>query len=177
MRDVTGAGSAAELARAIMLGLHGDTASRAFADPPGYRLGAVCSDSGDDAGCGDTLPEWTSARTIAASQVPDPAATSAALAALIAPADDAASVTIVSPRDNMRVIRNPEVPADLASLPLKAAATPAAIQVTWYVDGKPFLVSAAKDIARWPLLPGTHTFEARIPFRNIASKPVTIVVE
>src|SRR3569623_2783203 len=50
MRDVTGAGSAAEVVRAIMLDLHGDvpdTAALTFPTPPGYRLGR------------DTLPEWT----------------------------------------------------------------------------------------------------------------------
>ena len=75
------------------------------------------------------------------------------------------------------MIRNPELPADLASLPLKVETTPSATQVTWYVDGKPFLVSAAGAVARWPLQPGTHRFEARIPYRDLASKPVTIEVE
>jgi penicillin-binding protein 1C len=169
MRDVTGAGSAAELARAIMLDLHGDTtgaAALAFPDPPGYRLNAVCSESDGDASgnCGaDALPEWTRASE---KRDADPVQPS-----------DAAQIAILSPRDEMRVIRNPELPAGLASLPLKAAVDPAQSQVTWYVDGKPFVVSAAGEIARWPLQPGRHTFEARIPYRGIASKPVTIEVQ
>src|SRR5258706_3069985 len=83
MRDVTGAASAAALARAIMLDLHGDApqaASLAFPVPPGYRLGTVCADDGAKAGCG-TLPEWMRDRAPAASPaaadsgiLPEPAA-------------------------------------------------------------------------------------------------------
>ncbi|MFO1056785.1 MAG: transglycosylase domain-containing protein [Dongiaceae bacterium] len=176
MRDVTGARSAAALARAIILELHGEapqTASLAFPDPPGYRLGAVCSDESDTAGCA-TLPEWT--RGGAAPARP-PAAADAAILPDPAAEEDAATIRIVSPRDSLRVIRNPELPADLASLALKAETKPAAAQVTWYVDGKPFLVSAEAETARWPLQPGTHVFVARVPYRALASKPVTVEVE
>jgi penicillin-binding protein 1C len=172
MRDVTGAGSAAELARAVMLDLHGDgtgAAALAFPDPPDYRLNAICSESDDAPSehC-STLPEWTRDQDKHDPEMP---------ANPIQPADDAAAIAIVSPRDDMRVIRNPELPPDLASLPLKATVDPPQSQVTWYVDGKPFLVSAAGEIARWPLQPGRHIFEARIPYRGIASKPVTIDVQ
>jgi penicillin-binding protein 1C len=176
MRDVTGARSAAALARAIMLDLHGEapqTASLAFPNPPGYRLGAVCSDESDTAGC-DTLPEWMRG---GAAPVAQPVAAEAGILPDPAGNDDGATIRIVSPRDSMRVIRNPELPADLASLALKAETKPAAAQVTWYVDGKPFLVSGGAEVARWPLQPGTHVFVARIPYRALASRPVTIEVE
>jgi penicillin-binding protein 1C len=179
MRDVTGAGSAAELARAIMLDLHGDTPEGAFAfpPPPGYRLGAVCAKGGESSDCRVTLPEWIrtpGAETLA----PTPAIiATAADAGLTAPDDGAGAVTILSPRNAMRVIRNPELPADLASLPLKIAPIPGVDQVTWYVDGKPFVVAKASVLVRWPLKPGTHIFEARIPYRNLVARPVTITVE
>jgi membrane carboxypeptidase/penicillin-binding protein PbpC len=99
------------------------------------------------------------------------------LADAVAPADDAATLTILSPKPNIRVIRNPELPDDLASLPLKAAATPGDAQVTWFVDGKPFAVTAAKDVTRWPVLPGIHTFSAELAYRHITAKPVTIEVQ
>ena len=142
--------------------------------PPGYRLGAVCADDSDKVGCG-TLPEWT--RDRASPAPPAAAAETGILLDPAAPRDDTATVVIVSPRDSMRVIRNPELPAELTSLPLKVETTPAVTQVTWYVDGKAFLVSAAGAVARWPLQPGVHRFEARIPYRDLASKPVTIEVE
>lgn len=163
MRDVTGARTAAELARAIMLDLHGDVpdvAAMAFAPPPGYRLGR------------ENMPEWTNGQ---AAQLT--AADPSALSALTPEAWASEQVTIVSPRNQMRVIRNPELPAELASLPLKAKVPDGVTQIMWYVDGKPFLVAQASETARWPLQPGFHKFEARIPYRDIAARPVTIHVE
>jgi penicillin-binding protein 1C len=84
---------------------------------------------------------------------------------------------VISPRNNMRVIRNPELPADLASLPLKAAVPAGTTQVVWYVDGKPFLVAQSETAARWPLKPGIHTFEAKVPYRGLSSTPITIEVQ
>jgi penicillin-binding protein 1C len=164
MRDVTGAGSAAELARAILLDLHGDApdvAALAFPAPPNYRLDA------------EKMPEWTNGQAAATSATVSPDA----LVELTPPDQDAGQVTIVSPRNNMRVIRNPELPPDLASLPLKATVPAGASQVVWYVDGKPFLVGAADATARWPLQPGIHTFEAKVPYRGLSSSPATIDVE
>jgi penicillin-binding protein 1C len=163
MRDVTGAGSAAEVVRAVMLDLHGDApdaAALAFPTPPGYRLGR------------EKLPEWT--ETVAK---PVAAVDSQALAELTPPDQAADLVTVVSPRNNMRVIRNPELPADLASLPLKATLPAGVEQVIWYVDGKPFLVGPGETATRWPLQPGIHTFEAKVPYRGLSSAPVTIKVE
>jgi penicillin-binding protein 1C len=164
MRDVTGAGSAAELARAIMLDLHGDVpdvAALGFPAPPNYRLGS------------EKLPEWTSGKDAVKPAAVDPAT----LAELTPPDQDAGTVTVLSPRNNMRVIRNPELPVDLASLPLKAAVPAGATQVVWVVDGKPFLVAPAETVVRWPLQPGFHTFEAKVPYRGLSSGPVTIAVE
>jgi penicillin-binding protein 1C len=164
MRDVTGAGSAAELARAILLDLHGDApdvAALDFPTPPGYRLAR------------ETLPEWTRGPAPAKAAAVDPEA----LAELSPPDGDSGTVTIVSPHNNIRVIRNPELPADLASLPLKASAPADAAQIVWYVDGKPFQTGAADQVTRWPLEPGHHTFEAKVPYRGLASTPVTIEVQ
>jgi penicillin-binding protein 1C len=163
MRDVTGAGSAAEVVRAILLDLHGDVsdaAALAFPTPPGYRLDRA------------KLPEWTGAAAKPVAAV-DPQT----LAELTLPDQTAEVVTVVSPRNNMRVIRNPELPGDLASLPLKATVPAGTTQVVWYVDGKPFLVGQGDAAARWPLRPGTHTFEAKVPYRGLSSTPVTIEVE
>ena len=165
MRGVTGAGSAAELARTILLDLHGDlpdVAAMAFPAPPSYRLGQ------------ETLPEWTDGSAVV---TPAAAVTPEALAELTPPDQDTGVVTVISPRNNMGVIRNPELPADLASLPLKATVPAEVTQVIWYVDGKPFLVAAADAVARWPLQPGIHTFVAKVPYRNLSSSPVTIKVE
>ncbi len=35
----------------------------------------------------------------------------------------------------------------------------------------------ADTAARWPLQPGLHTFEAKLPYRGLSSRPITIEVE
>jgi penicillin-binding protein 1C len=119
------------------------------------------------------MPEWTNDQASVKPAAVDPDA----LVDLTPPDQGAGVVTVVSPRNNMRVIRNPELPDDLASLPLKASVPAGASQVVWYVDGKPFLVGQADATARWPLQPGIHTFEAKVPYRGLSSPPVTIEVE
>jgi penicillin-binding protein 1C len=193
MRDVTGSAAAAALAQAIMLDLHGDAdaARLAFPVPPHYRLQPICAGDAEQAPavpvsagqCGDTLPEWRRAAALPPAAPADPAAlaeTTLAETTLADPAlgaDPAAALTILSPKPNTRVIRNPELPVDLASLPLKVSATPADAQVTWFVDGKPFAVAPAQEVVRWPLVPGTHTFKAELAYRQTAAKPVTIEVQ
>jgi len=49
--------------------------------------------------------------------------------------------------------------------------------VVWYVDGKPFQIGSGDAATRWPLQPGRHTFEAKLPYRGLTSTPVTIEVE
>jgi len=68
-------------------------------------------------------------------------------------------------------------PAQDATMGCASEHLPNAAQVVWYVDGKPFLVARADETARWPLQAGAHTFEARVPYSDRASKTVTILVE
>lgn len=71
-------------------------------------------------------------------------------------------VRITSPRDGLRVLRDPETPADRATLALAAVVEPQAPQVVWYVDGEPYRVVPAPYATRWGLRPGRHVFEARL---------------
>ncbi|HVJ41147.1 MAG TPA: hypothetical protein VM639_06615 [Dongiaceae bacterium] len=103
------------------------------------------------------------------------------------------SLHILSPQNNLRLIRNPELPADLSSLALKVSvasggevAHPSgkagsdkvpATQVLWYIDGKPFQLAAASETLRWPLQPGLHEFQARVPYSKLASPVVTVQVQ
>ncbi len=86
-------------------------------------------------------------------------------------------VAIASPRDGARFMRDPEVPAALATLGLHAVVEPGSPQVVWIVDGRPFVVADYPYTARWPLAPGEHTFEARLPFSDVTSSPVRILVQ
>jgi len=221
MQDIGGAQSAAELARDIMLSLYPtppDPAASAFAIPEHYQLRDHCAPTlagesaiDDPSGegyagqayapggqpdatvtCVSRLPEWQA----------KPAATTA-LAAVVSPgiatanADAGQHLRILSPQNNLRLIRNPELPADLASLALTASVSsnPAAqalsppdqqpllqrqvpvTQLLWYVDGKPFQLAAASATVRWPLQPGQHQFQAKVPYSTLASSVITVQVQ
>jgi len=211
MQDIGGAQSAAELARSIMLSLYPtppDPAASAFAIPEHYQLRDHCAptlagesaiddpsaqDQSDAAvTCVSRLPEWQ-VRPVADKALA--AVVSPGIAALATDTDQ--HLRILSPQNNLRLIRNPELPADLASLALTASVSsnpatqpisspdqqPAAqqqvpvTQLLWYVDGKPFQLVAANATARWPLQPGPHQFQAKVPYSTLASAVVTIQVQ
>jgi penicillin-binding protein 1C len=84
---------------------------------------------------------------------------------------------ITAPEDGARLLRDPEAPAGRSTLPLQVVADPPVDQVVWYVDGKPFQVADHPYGARWPLERGVHTFEARMPFSDVRSPPVSVTVQ
>ncbi len=88
----------------------------------------------------------------------------------------AARVTITAPRPRLRLLRDPETPPALATLALEAVVEPPAPQVVWYVDGQPFAVADYPYTTRWPLAPGRHSFEARLPACPIGSGAVEVTV-
>jgi penicillin-binding protein 1C len=174
MRGLGGSSSAAKLARAILQELHGrspDAAPRAFPTPDGYAPREVCTTTGalaeDD--CGSTLREWLAAR----------AAPTPPVQLISATAD--ATLAIATPRNGMHVIRNPEMPADLATLNLTAtlvsSSSVQAQQVLWYVDDQPYRLAGATESIRWPLQPGRHRFQVRSPALGISSATVTVQVD
>ncbi|MCU0240936.1 MAG: hypothetical protein MUF51_00775 [Vicinamibacteria bacterium] len=97
--------------------------------------------------------------------------------AAFAPGARSARVSVTSPESGLHVLRDPETPAVASTLALKAVVDPPAPQVVWYVDGRPYEVVDYPYTARWPLLPGEHVFEARLPHAPIASSRVRVLVE
>ncbi|MCB9763091.1 MAG: transglycosylase domain-containing protein [Alphaproteobacteria bacterium] len=91
-------------------------------------------------------------------------------------ADTPPSLRVTAPSDGVKLIRDPEIPAPQATLALRAAVDPPVEQVVWYVDGEPFIVADYPYTARWPLTPGTHRIEARLPFTTLASEAVVVEV-
>ena len=86
-------------------------------------------------------------------------------------------VSIISPEDGLRLIRDPEVPEDQSTLALRAVVNPVVPQVVWYVDGKPFHVADFPYTARLALTPGEHTIQAKLPDAPFTSKRITILIE
>jgi penicillin-binding protein 1C len=86
-------------------------------------------------------------------------------------------LTVTSPQDGLRLLRDPETPADRATVGLSAVVSPPVPQLVWYVDGRPFAVVDYPYTARWPLTAGEHVIQARLPRAPIVSSPVRVLVQ
>ncbi len=71
---------------------------------------------------------------------------------------------------------NPETPAGMSTLALRAVVDPPSEQILWYVDGVPFELTDYPYTVRWPLEPGEHTIQARLPHTDAASSVVRVMV-
>jgi penicillin-binding protein 1C len=84
---------------------------------------------------------------------------------------------ITSPESGARLLRDPETPAALNTVALRAVVDPPVNEVVWYVDGLPFATAAYPYTARWRLQPGAHQFQVRLGAGASASRPVQVTVE
>jgi penicillin-binding protein 1C len=202
MASLTGGRSAARLARAVMMRLHGnvagDLSDLAFPAPPGHVPVELCVYSGrrSNGECGQTLVEWVpkdavppleEVVTTAAGPERPPVAVPAAHRTwakanhlpVAEPRPEAGPVrlSIASPENNTRVWRNPDLPQGLNRLALKVVVDPPVPQVVWYVDGEPFATADPDEPVYWPVTPGAHRFEVRLPFREERSRTIRVVVD
>ena len=86
-------------------------------------------------------------------------------------------LTVVAPRDGLRMVRNPEIPPEAALLNLRAVAGPGVDRLVWLVDGRPWRTAGPRDAVHWPLAPGRHRFEVATPDGGHRSPAVSIEVE
>jgi penicillin-binding protein 1C len=204
MTQVSGVRAAAQLVRAIMLQAHGvrpgDVDDTSFPSPPGRVAVELCVFSGKQStgGCHQTLREWVLPQDMPLSEeaaIRRSGATGDRLALTIpaqhrawareegypmhdgSPGDVPVWLSITAPEHNSRIWRNPEAPPALNRLTLKVAVEPRVPQVVWYVNGEPFAITDPDKPVFWPLQPGTHRFQVRLPLREGVSRPVRIVVE
>lgn len=89
--------------------------------------------------------------------------------------DRAPTIRVVSPKPGTQLIRDPDAPAGQSTLQLRATVDSPVEQLVWYVDGQPVAVADDPYTARWPIEPGAHWIEARLPFSDVRSAPVRIV--
>ena len=192
MRNVSGATAPARIAHAILNEIHGvkpgDIQSGTFPPPPGRTPVEICATSGRlDAGqCGQTLLEW-----VKPTEMPEADAATASAAPVVrswareqgyrttaaAKQSDNVRLIVSTPENNSRIWSNPEQPANLNRLVLKARVEPRVEQIVWYVDGEPFAVADPDQPVYWPMRPGAHRFQARLPLQAGASKAVHVVIE
>lgn len=176
MDGLTGGNAAGPLANALLQRLHGSTpgllVDGGFPAPAGMEPVALCAQDGrpDRGRCGRTLTEWVRPGTLPQDDE--------VVAMHALPAEPPAPrLSILSPENNARFWRNPELPAALNRMPLRASASAGVAQMVWYVDGEPFAVAAPGETVYWPMTPGPHRFQLRLPFAAELSRPTRIVVE
>ncbi len=184
MSQLGGAASSARLAHAVLTHIHGakpgDMTQDAFPAPQGRIPVEMCLTGGrNDGACGETLVEWVkpdeappvvTARLAAASDAtpaPEPPR----------PAPDAVALAITTPEHNSHIWRNLEQPAPLNRLALQAAVSPHVEQIVWYVDGQPFALAEPDRPVFWPMQPGVHRIQARLPLQPGASRVVKVTIE
>jgi penicillin-binding protein 1C len=163
MSQLSGARAAATLAQSVLLRLHGsgrtDLLAGEFAPPAGWRQAELCTGTGEaGASCPERLLEWV-----------DPAAPR--------PKPEATGLQIIQPEPDTHLWRNPEAPPSVNRLILRAAAAPSVTQIVWLVDGVPAVTAAPNLPFEWPMRPGRHRFQVRLPLQDEASRPLTVVVE
>ncbi|WP_216851346.1 transglycosylase domain-containing protein [Acidisphaera sp. L21] len=165
MSQLSGGRAAALLAQSIMLRLHGvgrsDLLAGDFAAPPGREETELCTGTGQRAGpgCDEKLAEWVRPGATHPAAPPTP------------------HLSITQPDPDTHVWRNPEAPPALNRLVLRATADPPVPQIVWLVDGKPVATTAPDAPLFWPMTPGRHHFQIRLPLAAGVSKPVAVIVE
>ncbi len=165
MTRLSGGLSAADLAQAILLHLHqvtrGDLTAGALPAPPGRTPVELCTTSGTIAGaaCPARMTEYVT---------PSPPAP---------PPDDEEHLSIVSPAPETRLWRNPEVPAAMNRLVLRAQVSPSVPQIVWRVDGQDYAIADPAAPLYWPTSPGVHRFQIRLPLQRGVSRVIRVVVE
>ena len=167
MSRLSGALSAADLAQAVLLRLHGvtrgDLQADAFAPPPGRVAVELCTATGQaaGAGCAARMTEFVAPRAVSVPPV----------------ADGATRLSIVSPAPETRFWRNPEVPAAMNRLVLRATVMPPVGQIVWRVDGQDYAVTDPAAPLYWPATQGVHRFQIHLPLQPGASRVVRVVVD
>jgi len=94
-----------------------------------------------------------------------------------APQDQTPQLAILSPAPETRVWRNPEQPPGMDRLALRAQVSPNVRQIVWLVDGEDYALADPASPLYWPLRPGAHRFQIRMPLQGRVSRAVRIVVE
>jgi len=185
MKSLGGYVAAAALARRILSLRHEDQldglSDRPFPPPRGYLPIRLCATTGllPGAACDRVVAEWLAPgqepqevcdhrtpATVAAGRQPPP----------LLRGTRAARLRVSAPEPGAVLLADPEVPPGSSTIALQAEADPAPAELTWYVDGRPWRIAGYPYTVRWPIEPGAHRFQVRIPGQEDASAPVHVSV-
>ena len=186
MKSLGGYVAAAALARRILSLRHGDQLDGLSDRPFPPPRGSSRSGSARRPGCCPGPPATGSSRSgsprgrsrrmsaITALPRPSPGADSTSPPPLRG--TRAARLRVSAPEPGAVLLADPEVPPGSATIALQAEADPAPPELTWYVDGRPWRIAGYPYTVRWPIEPGAHTFQVRIPGQEDASPKVRVSV-
>ena len=163
MEGLSGARAAARLTQSILLGLHNatrtDLIAGAFPAPSGLAPSELCTATGRPGPCSQHLTEWTPPTP--ASPVPS----------------QEPHLSIIDPQPNAHIWRNPDAPPALQRLVLRASVTPPVPQIAWLVDGEVVALTPPDRPFHWPMQPGQHRFQLRLPLQSTVSRQLKIIIE
>jgi penicillin-binding protein 1C len=184
MRSLGGYRAAAALARRILSLRHADQldgmSDRPFPPPRGYVPVRLCAATGLLPGpaCDRVVAEW-----FAPGQEPQDTCDHRSTPGLLAHRGPlqlrgarATRLRVSAPEAGAVLLADPEMPPGSATIALQAEADPPAPELTWYVDGRPWRIAGYPYTVRWPIAPGAHTFQVRIPGQQDASAPIRVSV-
>jgi penicillin-binding protein 1C len=185
MKSLGGYVAAAALARRILSLRHGDQldglSDRPFPPPRGSVPIRLCAATGllPGTACGRVVSEW-----FAPGQEPTAVCEHRAPSAVAGRQQQppplrgsrAARLRVSAPEPGSVLLADPEVPPGSATIALQAEADPAPPELTWYIDGRPWRIAEYPYTVRWPIEPGAHTFQVRIPGQEDVSPPVRVSV-
>lgn len=193
MKSLGGYVAAAALARRILSLRHADQldglADRPFPPPRGYFPIRLCAATGllPGAACDRNIAEW-----LAPGQEPREICDHRApaekwgqlyfshgkinLSPFPLRGTRTARLRVSAPEPGAVLLADPEVPAGSATIALQAEADPAPPELTWYIDGRPWRIAGYPYTVRWPIAPGAHTFQVRIPGQEDASPTIRVSV-
>jgi penicillin-binding protein 1C len=89
----------------------------------------------------------------------------------------ATRLSITSPENGLRLLRDPETPPETSTLALRVVVDPPSPQVLWVIDGRPFALVDHPYVTRWKLQPGAHVIQARLPNAPVVSSVVRVLVD
>lgn len=87
------------------------------------------------------------------------------------------SLNVQTPVDGSRVLVDPETPSRFQSLALRAAVEPRVPEIEWWVDGELYARAQYPYETRWPLVPGSHLIQAKLPRARVTSEAIEILVD
>ena len=158
MIDVTGSSGPMMILKGVFAFLERSGKSRPLYFAPTLREEIICKDTGRRA-CNEScavMTEWFIPGTQPEHDCSRAGGAAGRDAAVPVPA-------IGLPTNNLRLARDPRIPADLQRFPLQLASYDGVQKTEWLVDGAPFAVqTGANRKVLWPVSRGAHEVQARV---------------